>query len=260
MHQRRLRQLLPACRSLVGRAFSLIELLVVVAIIAILISILVPGLRESRERGRRAKCAANLHNIGAAWQQYLQSNNDFFMTPGGNVQWFYGGKVEIYAVPGPAPRNPRELNRYLSLDPYGNRAAEIFHCPSDRGAIGLPDAESQDRTTYDYMGNSYPSNAAIATGRRSAGPPGTRYSRPLRLTDIGLPPSIFISQGDHQMYFAGSAAYSAIWHDTDGLSVNLGFLDGHVAFIRMTPGENQTGLYSFATEWEPPEEESGDPP
>lgn len=257
---RRLRNSRPTerrMRLLVG-GFSLIELLVVVAIIALLISILLPSLREARERSRRVKCAANLHSIGAAWHLYLQANNDFFMTPGGNVQWFYGGKVEIYAVPGPAPRNPRELNRYLDFDPYGNRAAEVFHCPADRGAIGLPDPEAAGRTTYDYMGNSYPTNSTLASGRSSAGPP-PRRSRPLRLTDISLPPSIFIAQGDHQMYYIASPAYSAIWHDAEGLSVNLGFLDGHVAFQKLTPGENQTGQYSFATEWEPPDEDDDSP-
>ena len=51
-------------------AFTLIELLVVVAIIALLLSILLPSLSGAREQGKKAKCLANLKNLGASMYQY----------------------------------------------------------------------------------------------------------------------------------------------------------------------------------------------
>lgn len=63
-------------RSRGGRAFTLIELLVVVAIIALLISILLPGLRNAREKGKETVCAANLRTIGLGLTEYAHDNQD----------------------------------------------------------------------------------------------------------------------------------------------------------------------------------------
>src|SRR5438105_3767832 len=64
-------------KSPAQRAFTLIELLVVVAVIALLIAILLPSLSEARERGRRAVCASNLHEIGLAIYTYAHDARGF---------------------------------------------------------------------------------------------------------------------------------------------------------------------------------------
>jgi len=55
-------------------AFTLIELLVVGAIIALLISILLPSLKRARDQAKAAVCGANFHQIGIALSQYLQDH------------------------------------------------------------------------------------------------------------------------------------------------------------------------------------------
>lgn len=62
------------------RGFTLIELLVVVAIIALLISILLPSLADAREQAKRAKCGANLHSIGQALITCGDENKGFVPT------------------------------------------------------------------------------------------------------------------------------------------------------------------------------------
>ena len=57
--------------------FTLIELLVVVAIIALLISILLPSLNRARAMSRSAVCKSNLHQVGLALQIHLMENKDW---------------------------------------------------------------------------------------------------------------------------------------------------------------------------------------
>jgi prepilin-type N-terminal cleavage/methylation domain-containing protein len=57
-----------------SRGFSLIELLVVVAIVSLLLAILLPGLAASRRMTRRTMCLANLHSLGTAVHLYAANN------------------------------------------------------------------------------------------------------------------------------------------------------------------------------------------
>jgi prepilin-type N-terminal cleavage/methylation domain-containing protein/prepilin-type processing-associated H-X9-DG protein len=60
------------------KGFTLIELLVVVAIIALLISILLPSLSRARELAKRAVCASNLRGIGQGMHIYANDNSEWF--------------------------------------------------------------------------------------------------------------------------------------------------------------------------------------
>lgn len=65
-----------------SRGFTLIELLVVVAIIALLISILLPALNRAKEQGKIAVCLSNLRSITGAANQYLLDGES-----SGNLPW-----------------------------------------------------------------------------------------------------------------------------------------------------------------------------
>jgi prepilin-type N-terminal cleavage/methylation domain-containing protein/prepilin-type processing-associated H-X9-DG protein len=83
-------------------AFTLIELLVVIAIIAILAAILFPVFAKAREKARQIACASNLKQLGLAFMQYSQDNDEVMpcatvALPGNGITggWVYYDNLNI---------------------------------------------------------------------------------------------------------------------------------------------------------------------
>ena len=69
-----------------GAAFTLVELMVVIAIIAILAALLLPTLGQAQAKARSTQCVSNLHQWGLAYRMYADDFNDFLPRRGQGVQ------------------------------------------------------------------------------------------------------------------------------------------------------------------------------
>lgn len=95
------------------RAFTLVELLVVIGIIALLISVLLPVLARVRLAGQQAKCTANLRQIGQALLMYVNDN------------------AEKLPQTSHDPNRPGEQLWVNLLRPYMSNVDETRICPAD---------------------------------------------------------------------------------------------------------------------------------
>src|SRR5688572_7526528 len=76
-------------RARVVRAFTLVELLVVIGIIALLVAILMPALGKAREQAKRTQCASNLRNIGQSMFIYAGQNKGKLPQHNGGSNWLW---------------------------------------------------------------------------------------------------------------------------------------------------------------------------
>jgi prepilin-type N-terminal cleavage/methylation domain-containing protein len=115
------------------KSFTLIELLVVVAIIAILVSIMLPSLSLAREKARMLKCQVNMVGITKSFLMFADDHNGFLPGAVGSSEeeevwktdWLSGqGPVKNYDISFPKVPDQGTLFSY-----YGKQS-KILRCPS----------------------------------------------------------------------------------------------------------------------------------
>ncbi len=261
-----------------ARGFTLIEVLVVVAIIALLVSILIPSLAAAREQARSARCLANLKALGVASTAYINAERDRFCwgrlwgTSGIIASNYFGGKrgkgesgtFDIYKPGGSLdfPAAERPLNRYVIASKAGNASdLHVYECPSDKGvrSRSIPLAKPSKATAYEVTGTSYQANViwdvyayVIENANRE---------RRIQLADSIVrifqrkgPSRAILIQEDPCDVALGGMFYGwpldlkiDTWHGKVNRH-NLLFLDGHATPMFIEPKKNQdhkVGVTSF---------------
>ena len=127
-------------------AFTLIELLIVIAILALLLAIFIPTLRLAKSKARGVCCLNNLYQLQLCGRLY-SDDYDGFLLPNRHVynintgQPSVGWRDDMTWCAGLAPydTNTENIERGL-LFPY-NRSTKIYRCPADLSKVRTQDGQ-----------------------------------------------------------------------------------------------------------------------
>jgi prepilin-type processing-associated H-X9-DG protein len=126
-------------RMSMAGAFTLVELLVVIGIIALLISILLPALNKARESAKTVQCLSNLRQLGMIFRSYANSNHDYivpvavYTSPGIANTWYQqlnaAGLLFIYEGAGNPwwDKNPNSIATCPSRPAPPQHASGLYH-------------------------------------------------------------------------------------------------------------------------------------
>jgi prepilin-type N-terminal cleavage/methylation domain-containing protein len=135
------------------KGFTLVELLVVMAVIVILAGLILPALGRAREQGRRTSCMNNLKQIGLAIAMYRIDNEDQFPDDGS------GGNTSLNLLYEGTAAN---ANNYIDN-------LKVFKCPSTNNPV--PANPAAGDYVYTVPGLNDPSDTVICEDDPAADPP-----------------------------------------------------------------------------------------
>jgi prepilin-type N-terminal cleavage/methylation domain-containing protein/prepilin-type processing-associated H-X9-DG protein len=217
------------------RAFTLVELLVVIGIIALLISILLPSLNRARETANRVKCASNLRQIGQGLLLYAnESRNGLYpRTVAGavadGVNAYTGSACTDPFQASGRPSNNDVTAAIFLLVRTQNLGTEVFLCPSSSDEkdqmANLPANQRSNFSWYKSQSYSYtnPYGALWISGYRWNNALG-----PDMAIAADKNPGVDQSQGNSQSAQSTQKLLNSLNHDQEGQNVLYG--DGHVQF------------------------------
>lgn len=199
-----------------SKGFTLAELLVVVAIIAILAGILFPVLRQAQDTARMRTCTSNLRELGQAFAMYLDDHNGF-------------------AIPGPATQDwylmPDPLMKYVKQGPIEaseKKPNRVWICPGDRGFLNEP---ARWRFTGQCLSSyRYPYGAFLATTAHVDVASGTtRVNAPRRPDQWARPTRDVLLCDWSPNFHKGRKDVTVASNNGDSIKcINFLMLDGHV--------------------------------
>jgi len=225
-------------------AFTLVEMLVVIAIIAILATVLLPALMGSKESSRRARCAGNLHQFGLAAQMYWDDNGGncfsytFGVTNVGQIYWFG------WIGPGAEGQRPFDATQGALFPYIQGRGIEI--CPSLNYAL------AQFKLKADGAADGYGYNMYLSAPLTQPPVNITHAKNPAELALLADAAQVNTFQAPaspsnpmlEEFYYVDNTVRPPNGHFRHAQKANVLFCDAHVAPESFVPGSIDPNLPS----------------
>lgn len=216
--------------------FTLVELLVVMAIIGILASLLLPTLAASKAKARGIFCQNNTKQLMSGWLMYADDHAQMLAYNLGGA----AARNKINWASGLLDWELRRDNTNLTdlteaaLGPYVSKVSAIYRCPSDSVLSAVQSAAGWNNRARSYSMNASVGDAGeISSSGVNTNNPG--YVQFFKLTSIPVPARIFVFLDEHpdsisDGYFVNRSYYPewirlpASWHNGGAA---FSYADGH---------------------------------
>jgi prepilin-type N-terminal cleavage/methylation domain-containing protein/prepilin-type processing-associated H-X9-DG protein len=226
-----------------ARAFTILELLVVIAVIAILAAMLLPMLAKAKAQGLAVACRNNLKQLQAGWRMYVDENNDWIPPNiSRRIGWDQVNVAGAWVLGNACTdTNSANLEEGVLFRYLGGVAA--YHCPADHSTVSQPPGLPRTRSYSTHQWN----NCDVISGTGLDDCDSTTFNKRKFVQLVDPPPCrawVFIDEHEvsiddgifvlHNRWYAPEATdfWESYPADRHHLGANLSFADGHTDYHR----------------------------